>query len=108
MIKMKIERRVIYEPVIDGYRKETGELIQKVVRIRKQGKYEIVVAKTLIEQIAEVIDELEKVDEKTLYKELMYWFGFSESLARSIANKFLDGSWLESYMNELDSCEVIR
>lgn len=105
---MKIERRVIYEPITDEDGKETGELIEKVVRIRKQGKYEIVIVKPLIEQITEVIDELEKVDEETLYKELIYWFGFSESFAKSIASKFLDGSWLESYMNNLESYGVIK
>ena len=105
---MKIERRIIYEPEINEEGRETGELVEEVVRIRKEGKYEIVVRKPLIEQISEVIDGLEEVNEKTLYKELMYWFGFSETLARSIANKFLDGSWLESYMDELDSYEVIR
>lgn len=105
---MKIERRVIYEPVTDEDGKETGELVERVVRVVKQGKDEIVVEKPLIEQIAEVIDQLEEVNQETLYKELMYWFGFSESLARSIANKFLDGSWLEFYMNNLESYEVLK
>lgn len=100
---MKIERRVIYEHETDEDNKETGKLVKKIVRVRKEGKYEIIVVKPLIEQIAEVISELEEVNQETLYKELMYWFGFSESLARSIANKFLDGSWLESYMNESSS-----
>ncbi|MBP7139410.1 MAG: hypothetical protein KBA47_00555 [Caldisericia bacterium] len=98
-----MERRVFYELETDESNKETGKLVKKIVRVRKEGKYEIIVVKPLIEQIAEVIDELEKVNEETLYKDLMYWFGFSESLARSIANKFLDGSWLESYINESSS-----
>lgn len=96
---MKTERRVVYELETDEDNKEIGKWIKKIVRVRKEGKYEIIVVKPLIEQIAEVIDELEKVNEETLYKELMYWFGFSESLARSIANKFLDGSWLDSYID---------
>ena len=105
---MKIERRVIYEPEINEDGNKTGELIEKVVRVRKEGKYEIIIRKPLIEQIAEVIGQLEEVNEKTFYKELIYWFGFSESLAISIANKFLDGSWLDSYMNELEGFEIIK
>ena len=91
---MDTERRVIYEPVIDEDGKETGELRKEIVRIRKIGKYEVIVNIWPLQQIFYFLGELKDVNEKT-YKKLTYEFGVSESIAKAAVEKYLDGTLLD-------------
>ena len=92
---MDTERRVIYEPVIDEDGKETGELRKEIVRIRKVGKYEVIVNIWPLQQIFYFLGELKDVNEKTTCKKLMYEFGVAESIAKAAVEKYLDGTLLD-------------
>lgn len=92
---MDTERRVIYEPVTDENGKETGELRKEIVRIRKFGKYEIIVNTWLLQEIFYFLGELKNVNERDTYKKLMYEFGAAESIAKAAVKKYLDGTLLD-------------
>jgi len=101
---MDTERRVIYEPILDENGKETGKLRKVIVRVRKFGKYEIIVNIWPLQQIFYLLGELKNVNEKDTYKKLMYEFGVAESIAKVAVKKYLDGTLLD-IIGQYDSWE---
>ena len=70
-------------------------MLKKIVRVRKEGKYEVVVNIWILQQIWEFFDELTDINKKDTPKILMHEFGISEGIAKVIVNKYLDGTLLD-------------
>ena len=92
---MVTERKVIYEPIIDEYGKETGEIRERVVRTIKWGNYDLISDGSMLNDVIEFLSKLKDVNEINTYKKLMKEFGFVEEYARGMVRGYVNGAYLE-------------
>lgn len=94
---MQTERRIIYEDELNEEGYKTGNLIEKVVHIRKEGNYEVIINKPIYEQMLEYLWEL-KITENS-YKKLSFEFGINEEVAKIMINNFIEGRYIENFID---------